>query len=190
MCSEFWICVGNIEKWLNRKKGSSCSQKDCIKSLSYGMTSFMIRINPNPLPTGARFGFIRCGGGEENRTPVRKFIHIGISECSLSFPFPYPVADKQAKGLGILLYIVHAGGTLRRRSPLIDARIRIRGPIRPDGCLIKQQMQRYCCRLILSVRFLRGPAPLLASHASKSPSRPLRPQIFDAISFLFCFLIV
>ena len=130
------------------------------------------------------------GGGEENRTPVRKFIHIGISECSLSFPFPYPVADKQAKGLGILLYIVHAGGTLRRRSPLIDARIRIRGPIRPDGCLIKQQMQRYCCRLILSVRFLRGPAPLLASHASKSPSRPLRPQIFDAISFLFCFLIV
>ena len=82
------------------------------------------------------------GGGEENRTPVRKFIHIGISECSLSFPFPYPVADKQAKGLGILLYIVHAGGTLRRRSPLIDARIRIRGPIRPDGCLIKQPSGR------------------------------------------------
>ena len=68
MCSEFWICVGNIEKWLNRKKGSSCSQKDCIKSLSYGMTSFMIRINPNPLPTGARFGFIRCGGDKRDRT--------------------------------------------------------------------------------------------------------------------------
>ena len=62
------ICVGNIENWLNRKKGSSCSQKDCIKSLSYGMTSFMIRINPNPLPTGARFGFIRCGGDKRDRT--------------------------------------------------------------------------------------------------------------------------
>ncbi len=163
--------------------------------------SFVFQLKPRPekprkRPIGCAFTRIRSkltfidGGGEENRTPVRKFIHIGISECSLSFPFPYPVADKQAKGLGILLYIVHAGGTLRRRSPLIDARIRIRGPIRPDGCLIKQQMQRYCCRLILSVRFLRGPAPLLASHASKSPSRPLRPQIFDAISFLFCFLIV
>ena len=33
------------------------------------MTSFMIRINPNPLPTGARFGFIRCGGDEGDRTP-------------------------------------------------------------------------------------------------------------------------
>lgn len=64
------------------------------------------------------------GGGEENRTPVRKPIHTGISECSLSFSFPYPIADKQAKGFGILLYIVRAGGTLRRRSPLIDAQSR------------------------------------------------------------------
>ena len=38
--------------------------------------------------------------------------------------FPYPIADKQAKGFGILLYIVRAGGTLRRRSPLIDAQSR------------------------------------------------------------------
>ena len=28
----------------------------------------MIRINPNPLPTGARFGFIRCGGPKGIRT--------------------------------------------------------------------------------------------------------------------------
>ena len=28
----------------------------------------MIRINPNPLPTGARFGFIRCGGPNRDRT--------------------------------------------------------------------------------------------------------------------------
>ena len=57
-----------------------------------------------------RFDF---GGGEENRTPVRKLIHIGISECSLSLTFPHPDADKQAKGLGILLYIIRAGGALR-----------------------------------------------------------------------------
>lgn len=76
-----------------------------------------------PLQVGCYSRFVRgiFGGGEENRTPVRKSIHTGISECSLSFPFPHPVADKQAKGLGILLYIVRAGGTLRRRSPLIDA---------------------------------------------------------------------
>lgn len=87
-CVRNFGCVGNIEKWLNRKKGSSCSQKDCIKSLSYGMTSFMIRINPNPLPTGARFGFIRCGGGEGSRTPVRKPVKTPFSERSLCFDVP------------------------------------------------------------------------------------------------------
>ncbi len=66
----------------------SVTRIDYIKSLSYGMTSFMIRINPNPLPTGARFGFIRCGGDGGNRTRVRKRVTGAFYERSFCFKLP------------------------------------------------------------------------------------------------------
>jgi len=34
------------------------------------------------------FDFSKIGGGEENRTPVRKPIPITFSECSLPFKIP------------------------------------------------------------------------------------------------------
>ena len=35
------------------------------------------------------------GGDEENRTPVRKSIHIGVSERSCFFKFPYAYVKQQ-----------------------------------------------------------------------------------------------
>lgn len=34
------------------------------------------------------YWFSFCGGGEENRTPVRKFFHMGFSECIRLFYLP------------------------------------------------------------------------------------------------------
>ena len=43
------------------------------------------RRNPNPSPTGMKFGFLGFGGGEENRTPVRKSDSRAFSERSSRF---------------------------------------------------------------------------------------------------------
>ena len=57
----------------------------------------------------ARYGFFAiahfCGGDEENRTPVRKFIHKRLSERSLRLTFPHIKDRKQTLMLGS--FIVH-----------------------------------------------------------------------------------
>ena len=44
--------------------------------------------NPSQLPNGMGFGFLKYGGGEENRTPVRKSDYQAFSERSLCFNIP------------------------------------------------------------------------------------------------------
>ena len=61
------------------------------------------------------------GGSEENRTPVQKFFHTGLSERSRLFTFPYKAVKRPTALLGSS-YFVTAGGTTRCScAPLIDA---------------------------------------------------------------------
>ena len=58
------------------------------------------------------------GGDEENRTPVRKSIHTGVSERRRLFAFPYTFAKRQADVLGSSKSVTAAGALRRSRSPL------------------------------------------------------------------------
>ena len=78
------------------------------------MNSEEVRSKKSPNLTA--WGFF--GGSEENRTPVQKLIHTGISERSRIFTFPYK-AVKRPTALLSSPYCVTVGGTPRRsRSPL------------------------------------------------------------------------
>ncbi len=60
-----------------------------------------------------------AGGSEENRTPVQKFFHTGISERSRKFTFPYKAVMRPTALLSSS-YCVTSGGTPQcSRSPLI-----------------------------------------------------------------------
>ena len=116
------------------------------------------------------------GGGEGSRTPVRKSLVEAFSECSRSFGFPSPGADRQAPGCGIRLGHDRADGislfTFTAKSRPYPGR----GVPGRDGSLIRLRAQQYCCRLFLNCGFYSGSAPLLAYQDSQSPSKPLRPH--------------
>ena len=58
------------------------------------------------------------GGGDENRTRVRKPLPTGISECRPSFTFPVPRAGGQARGPSILIYLIRYEALAYTCSPL------------------------------------------------------------------------
>ena len=61
---------------------------------------------------------LATGGDEENRTPVRKSIHTGVSERRRLFEFPYKDAKRQASLLGSSESVTAAGAGRCSRSPL------------------------------------------------------------------------
>ena len=95
------------------------------------------------------------GGGDGNRTRVRKPFPENFSERSRSFKIPsfpcraagrktrQPLIHKPVRGACRLTFTAN-----RRLYP-------DRGTSGKDGCLIKQRRQQYCCRLILKLRRLK-----------------------------------
>ena len=104
-----------------------------------------------------------------------------VSELS---PFPRESASKHADGFGRLWYIGQATAVTCRRSPLIDALMDqsqnncVAVVTEAAGAVKQQPVQNYSCRLILKrAPFYGICASRLAYHASRSPSKPLRPLI-------------
>ena len=117
------------------------------------------------------------GGDEESRTPVQKFIHIGVSERRHLFTFPYAHAKCQAYALSSSWVVTKAGAGSRSCSPLKWHPCRT--------AVLSGRMsslnQAAKATLLLLVNFVygfySGSAPLLASDTSKSLSKPLHPHI-------------
>lgn len=147
------------------------------------MTSFMIRINPNPLPTGARFGFIRCGGGGESRTLVHNQVPMIFSERIRCFNIPS--AALPPKGLQRqYLDNTFMEQRLAINVPRInDAGFRACGLLGPTSG-IKPLLNQFL-RLILNCRFLRGPAPRLAYQGSSAMSKPNTPPLYTSATYRF-----
>ncbi len=73
------------------------------------------------------FGFALFGGGEGNRTPVRRQLDKTFSGCSLLFTFPYPGGNKHPTGLGSFMmhgmgkaYHTHGLHSDHTRARLVD----------------------------------------------------------------------
>ena len=94
--------------------------------------------------------------------------------------FPSRIADRQAMRYGSHYGVTSGVAPCRSRSPLIDASLPTAVLRGKTGGLIRLPTQRYCCRLLFkSAGFIAGPPPLLAYRISQSPSKPLRPHIWD-----------
>ncbi len=61
---------------------------------------------------------LSTGGDEENRTPVRKSIHTGVSERRRFFEFPCKDVKRQTSLRGSSYCVTAAGTSHRSRSPL------------------------------------------------------------------------
>ena len=59
-----------------------------------------------------------AGGCEENRTPVQKPIHTGISERRHIFTFPLTVVECRTTVISISYFVTAGGETHRSCSPL------------------------------------------------------------------------
>ena len=138
---------------------------------------------PRKRPIGCAFTRIRSkltiidGGGGESRTPVRKRFGAGVSECSLSFRIP--LTQRRQTGYALRYPLIHhrTQGTVRWRSPLIDARS---GAVVLSGRTAAFSYAASATLLSLAFNFKFGVMKesrlLLAAHASTSPSKPLRPH--------------
>ena len=122
-------------------------------------------------------GAFSFGGGGESRTPVRKRFGAGVSECSLSFRIP--LTQRRQTGYALRYPLIHhrTQGTVRWRSPLIDARS---GAVVLSGRTAAFSYAASATLLSLAFNFKFGVMKesrlLLAAHASTSPSKPLRPH--------------
>ena len=150
--------------------------------------SFVFRLKlrsekPRKRPIGCAFTRIRSkltiidGGGGESRTPVRKRFGAGVSECSLSFRIPLTQRRQTGYALRYPLIQHRTQGTVRWRSPLIDARS---GAVVLSGRTAAFSYAASATLLSLAFNFKFGVMKesrlLLAAHASTSPSKPLRPH--------------
>ena len=76
---------------------------DCFATLKPFGVRFSLRLRQ--IKKTPNWVFFLFGGDEENRTPVRKFIHKRLSERSLRLTFPHIKVRKQALMIGS--FIVH-----------------------------------------------------------------------------------
>lgn len=96
--------------------------------------------------------------------------------CSLRFPSKH--AARRACSYGSP--VIHDG--IRDSAPCTFTANRrlypVRGAPGRDGCLIKQLVKLYYCRLKLNCGYYSGSAPLLAYLGSKPPSKSFHPHFF------------
>ena len=111
--------------------------------------------NPNPSPTGNKFGLCCFGGGGGSRTPVRKRFLGNLSGRRRSFTFPCPVAGRQAKGLGS--FMIHGAlKALRTHGHHSTTPHPGSWSFRAGRSRLKpRQAQRYRCSLIYKLPILR-----------------------------------
>lgn len=141
---------------------------------------------------GVGFAWLSFGGDGGNRTRVRKRITKAFYERS--FCFQSPAARRPKAGSGPWQPPGSWRGTGAAPSRTFTAHRRpgpSRGILGQDGCLVKQQQQQNCCRLILKVcgfKAVRAAARLpglsFPVETFTSPFLAADCRVFDPAPFL------
>ena len=124
------------------------------------------------------------GGDGGNRTRVRKSIARAFYGCSCCIKSPLYFSQQQDKYRASLRFMTKAEAGLCSPLPLVDALSYVAVVIGKTSS-IKLLRQLYCCRLFLSLQFLkRDLQPLPAYRGSQPPSKPLHPHIWQCLATL------